>query len=164
MTESKEWVQEKQVINNNILLCFLLSFRDWYFQKPGGCMICGLPLSQTQRQGWCEPWQSLSSALVSCPCVWCSQGWFSRESPASTLMWCFGAAVSVFRSVRLLWVWPGVSALAKWAHCKILLRPAALVIGQAVCPIQTRCLALLATSLALTWENLFCLALGKQYV
>lgn len=64
----------------------------------------------------------------------------------------------------LLWEWPGASALAKWACYKILLHPAALSIGQAICPIQTGCLALLAASLALAWENLLCLALGKQYV
>jgi len=35
MTSGKEWVLEERVINKNILLCFLLSFRDWRFQKLG---------------------------------------------------------------------------------------------------------------------------------
>lgn len=78
--------------------------------------------------------------------------------------WGFFYLIYFFLEHGLLWEWPGASALAKWACCKILLHPAALSIGQAICPIQTGCLVLLAASLALAWENLFCLALGKQYV
>lgn len=156
--------------------CLLLPavVHDWWLKVKNGCLrrgwltktsfcvFCSLAMTSALRRQAdviCSPSVTKASA-----CLLCSLALPYFPVPSmSGLAGHFDVMFLDCGSFSGAWEWPGVSALAKWDCDKMSLHPAAPSVGQAICPTQTGCLAALAVSLVLAWENLFCLALGKQY-